>query len=66
MIKTEQVYDIKENMIEKDKVIKLPERDKDVQKNDYKVDPKSNTCWIQRKTDSEEMLGIEIICPLTG
>ena len=28
MIKTEKVYDIKENMIEKDKVIKLPERDK--------------------------------------
>ena len=32
MIKTEQVYDIKENMLERDKVIKLPERDKDVQK----------------------------------
>ena len=32
MIKTEQVYDIKENLIEKDKVIKLPERDKDVEK----------------------------------
>tara|TARA_B100001287_G_scaffold102087_1_gene85776 strand:+ start:51 stop:314 length:264 start_codon:yes stop_codon:yes gene_type:complete len=29
MIKTEKVYDIQENMIEKDKVIKLPERDKD-------------------------------------
>ena len=28
MIKTEKVYDIQENMIEKDKVIKLPERDK--------------------------------------
>ena len=32
MIKTEQVYDIKENMLERDKVIKLPERDKDVEK----------------------------------
>tara|TARA_B000000532_G_scaffold224015_1_gene200577 strand:+ start:251 stop:508 length:258 start_codon:yes stop_codon:yes gene_type:complete len=32
MIKTEQVYDIKENLLEKDKVIKLPERDKDVEK----------------------------------
>ena len=32
MIKTEQVYDIKENMIERDKVIKLPERDQDVEK----------------------------------
>ena len=31
-LKTEQVYDIKENMLERDKVIKLPERDKDVQK----------------------------------
>lgn len=28
MIKTEQVYDIKENMIERDNVIKLPEEDK--------------------------------------
>ena len=33
-----------ENMIEKDKVIKMSERDKDDLKNDYKVDPKSNTC----------------------
>ena len=32
MIKTEKVYDIQENMIEKDKVIKLPERDKDDKK----------------------------------
>ena len=32
MIKTEQVYDIKENMLETDKVIKLPERDQDVEK----------------------------------
>ena len=32
MIKTEQVYDIKENMIERDKIIKLPERDQDVEK----------------------------------
>ena len=32
MIKTEQVYDIKENMLERDKVIKLPERDQDVEK----------------------------------
>ena len=29
MITTEQVYDIKEHMIEKNKVIKLPERDQD-------------------------------------
>ena len=29
MIKTEKVYDIQENMIEKDKVIKLPASDKD-------------------------------------
>ena len=28
MIKTEQVYDIKENMIERDNIIKLPEEDK--------------------------------------
>lgn len=28
MIKHEQVYDIKENMIEKDTIIKLPEEDK--------------------------------------
>ena len=26
MIKTEQVYDIQENLLERDKVIKLPER----------------------------------------
>ena len=32
MIKTEKVYDIQENMIEKDKVIKLPERDKNDKK----------------------------------
>jgi hypothetical protein len=28
MIKTEQVYDIKENMLERDNIIKLPEEDK--------------------------------------
>ena len=38
MIKTEQVYDIKENMLERDKVIKL--REIKMFKNNYKVDPK--------------------------
>jgi hypothetical protein len=28
LIKTEQVYDIKENMLERDNIIKLPEEDK--------------------------------------
>ena len=28
MIKTEQVYDIKENMLDRDNIIKLPEEDK--------------------------------------
>ena len=44
MIKTEQVYDIKENLLEKDKVIKLPERDKDVEKW-LQSRSKSNSCW---------------------
>ena len=48
MIQTEQVYDIKENMLERDKVIKLP-REIKMFKNNYKVDPRS--ILDQRKTD---------------